>query len=326
MPNKDYWIFDDSAETNDKYGCPPNDRSITELLDSGIILVNKPSGPTSHQLTAWARDLLGLNRLGHGGTLDPFATGLLTLLCGRATKITNIVLNSNKSYIAVLRFADVVTSEELENVLDIIKGEIYNVPPKDSAVKVQVRTRMIFSNKLLDFDKDGKIAIIHVSCNAGTYIRTLAKDIGLLLGTKCDLTELHRDNTGSFNESMACTMHQLTDAVFLWNNQGDDQGLKKLISPIESVLRNLPKAYVKDGAASAVSHGAPLARPGLVKIAKGIKKGDTIIIMSLKEEAVAIANLEIDSDNLIDIKSGQIATSQSVLMAPGTYPQTWSTK
>ena len=66
MPNQDYWIFDDSAETNDKYGCPPNDRSITELLDSGIILVNKPSGPTSHQLTAWARDLLGLNRLGHG--------------------------------------------------------------------------------------------------------------------------------------------------------------------------------------------------------------------------------------------------------------------
>ena len=230
MPNQDYWIFDDSAETNDKYGCPPNNRSITELLDSGIILVNKPSGPTSHQLTAWARDLLGLNRLGHGGTLDPFATGLLTLLCGRATKITNIVLNSNKSYIAVLRFADAVTSEELENVLDIIKGEIYNVPPKDSAVKVQVRTRMIFSNELLDFDKDGKIAIIHVSCNAGTYIRTLAKDIGLLLGTKCDLTELHRDNTGSFNESMACTMHQLTDAVFLWNNQGDDQGLKKLIS------------------------------------------------------------------------------------------------
>jgi len=121
-------------------------------------------------------------------------------------------------------------------------------------------------------------------------------------------------------------MHQLTDAVFLWNNQGDDQGLRKLISPIESVLRNLPKAYVKDGAVSAVSHGAPLARPGLVKIEKGIKKGETIIIMSLKEEAVAIANLEVDSDNLIDIKSGQIATSQSVLMPPGTYPQTWSTK
>ncbi|RJU82167.1 MAG: RNA-guided pseudouridylation complex pseudouridine synthase subunit Cbf5, partial [Candidatus Poseidoniales archaeon] len=159
-----------------------------------------------------------------------------------------------------------------------------------------------------------------------TYIRTLANDIGLMLGTKCDLTELHRDNTGSFNESMACTMHQLTDAVFLWNNQGDDQGLRKLISPIESVLRNLPKAYVKDGAVSAVSHGAPLARPGLVKIEKGIKKGETIIIMSLKEEAVAIANLEVDSDNLIDIKSGQIATSQSVLMPPGTYPPTWSTK
>ena len=326
MTNQDYWIFDENPDTNDKYGCHPNNRTISELLDSGIVLINKPAGPTSHQLTAWARNLLGLNRLGHGGTLDPFATGLLTLLCGKATKITNIVLSSNKSYTAVLKFADTVTKEELIVILNELTGEVFNVPPKDSAVKVQVRTRMVFSNKLLDLDDNGKLAIIQISCNAGTYVRTLAKDIGLIIGTKCDLIELHRDTTGSFEEGMACTMHQLTDAVFLWNNQGDDKGLKKLISPIESILGNLPRAYVKDGAASAVSHGAPLARPGLVRIEKGIKKGDTIIIMSVKEEAVAIATLELNSDDLKDIKSGQIATSQSVLMAPGTYPRSWSIK
>lgn len=326
MAIQDYWILDKNAETNEKYGCRPNDRSITELLDSGIILINKSSGPTSHQLTAWARNLLGLNRLGHGGTLDPFATGLLTLLCGKATKITNIVLNSNKSYVAVIRFENPVAEDDLKELLISLNGDIYNVPPKESAVKVQVRSRSIYSMNLLDLDDSGKVAIINLSCNAGTYVRTLTKDIGLLLGNNCDLIELHRDMTGNFDESMACTMHQLTDAVFLWQNQGDDRGLKRLMSPIEIILNKLPKIYVKDGAVSAVSHGAPLAKPGIVRAAKGIKKGDSVIILSLKEEAVAIATLNVNSEDLVNMSSGQVATAQSVLMVPGTYPQTWATK
>ncbi|MCP2507744.1 MAG: RNA-guided pseudouridylation complex pseudouridine synthase subunit Cbf5 [Candidatus Thalassarchaeaceae archaeon] len=326
MAIQDYWILDKNAETNEKYGCRPNDRSITELLDSGIILINKSSGPTSHQLTAWARNLLGLNRLGHGGTLDPFATGLLTLLCGKATKITNIVLNSNKSYVAVIRFENPVAKDDLKELLISLNGDIYNVPPKESAVKVQVRSRSIYSMNLLDLDDSGKVAIINLSCNAGTYVRTLTKDIGLLLGNNCDLIELHRDMTGNFDESMACTMHQLTDAVFLWQNQGDDRGLKRLMSPIEIILNKLPKIYVKDGAVSAVSHGAPLAKPGIVRAAKGIKKGDSVIILSLKEEAVAIATLNVNSEDLVNMSSGQVATAQSVLMVPGTYPQTWATK
>ena len=326
MAIQDYWILDKNAETNEKYGCRPNDRSITELLDSGIILINKSSGPTSHQLTAWARNLLGLNRLGHGGTLDPFATGLLTFLCGKATKITNIVLNSNKSYVAVIRFENPVAKDDLKELLISLNGDIYNVPPKESAVKVQVRSRSIYSMNLLDLDDSGKVAIINLSCNAGTYVRTLTKDIGLLLGNNCDLIELHRDMTGNFDESMACTMHQLTDAVFLWQNQGDDRGLKRLMSPIEIILNKLPKIYVKDGAVSAVSHGAPLAKPGIVRAAKGIKKGDSVIILSLKEEAVAIATLNVNSEDLVNMSSGQVATAQSVLMVPGTYPQTWATK
>ena len=109
-------------------------------------------------MTAWARNLLGLNRLGHGGTLDPFATGLLTLLCGKATKITNIVLNSNKSYVAVVRFENPVSKDDLTELLNSLNGDIYNVPPKESAVKVQVRSRMIYSMNLLDLDDSGKVA------------------------------------------------------------------------------------------------------------------------------------------------------------------------
>ena len=82
-------ILDDSAKTDVKYGCKPAERSLDTLLDAGVILVDKPRGPSSHQLTAWAREMLGIQRLGHGGTLDPFATGLLTMLCNCVKNTTN---------------------------------------------------------------------------------------------------------------------------------------------------------------------------------------------------------------------------------------------
>ena len=83
----------ESVTTDSKSGTYPSSRDIEDLLSSGAILVNKPRGPTSHQLAAWARNLLGIKKLGHGGTLDPFATGVLTLLCGRATRLTDSVLS-----------------------------------------------------------------------------------------------------------------------------------------------------------------------------------------------------------------------------------------
>ena len=120
-----------------------------QLLECGVILIDKPSGPSSHQLAAWARSLLGINRIGHGGTLDPFATGLLTLLCGRSTKITGELLKKPKSYVAVIRFKRPIEGGELLGLVSQMKGEIYNVPPKESAVKIQVRTRELTKSDLL---------------------------------------------------------------------------------------------------------------------------------------------------------------------------------
>ena len=110
-------------------------------MQSGIILVDKPAGPSSHQLAAWAREILGLKRLGHGGTLDPFATGGLTLLLGKATRLTEFILSTDKTYIAVLKIDPKHNPSEIEGVLSGLSGEIYNVPPLESAVKVRVRTR-----------------------------------------------------------------------------------------------------------------------------------------------------------------------------------------
>ncbi len=176
---------------------------------------------------------------------------------------------------------------------------------------------------MLDSSSDQKLHVVSINCDAGTYIRTLSKDIGLILGSKCELLELHREGSGRFDESMACSMQQLADAVFLWREHDDERGLKKLISPIEGLLYDLPNLVIKDGAVAAMSHGAPLTRPGLVSVPRGIKGGTKVLASSIKGEAVAIAELSMDSDQLESISSGEVATAIRVLMPSGTYPQTW---
>jgi H/ACA ribonucleoprotein complex subunit 4 len=300
------------------------ERSLDELLGSGILLVKKPRGPTSHQLTAWIRNVLGITKIGHGGTLDPMATGLLTILCGRATRLTDIILKGDKRYISVIRFGRNIELEELEALLASLVGEIYNVPPKESAVKVQVRTRTISSLRLLDFDFDSRIAAIEISCVAGTYIRTLTRDIGLLLNTSCEMLELHRDKTSIFDESMACNMHQLVDAIFLWKEHNDERSLRKLLTPVESILTKIPSITIKDGAVAAMTHGAPLARPGVVNASSKITSGSLVVINSMKGEAVAVAEISVDIDEVSNMKKGQVAVAKSVLMPTGIYPQNWS--
>ena len=317
-------IFDKDAVTNPKFGSVPSDRSLDELLSSGILLVKKPRGPTSHQLTAWIRNILGITKIGHGGTLDPMATGLLTILCGRATRLTDIILKGDKRYISIIRFGRDIDSIELEELLNSLVGEIYNVPPKESAVKVQVRTRTITSLSLLDFDSSSRIAAVEISCVAGTYIRTLTRDIGLLLDTSCEMLELHRDRTSIFDESMACNMHQLADAIFLWKEHNDERSLRKLLTPVETILTKIPSIMIKDGAVAAMTHGAPLARPGVVNASSGISSGSLVVISSMKGEAVAVANTSVDIDEVLNMTKGQVAVAKSVLMPTGIYPQNWS--
>ena len=96
-------ILDGDAKTSSAHGCIPSERTVEELLQAGIIVIDKPAGPNSHQVSAWARDILGVEKLGHGGTLDPFATGVLLLLSGRSMRLTKKVLAHDKTYVAILR-------------------------------------------------------------------------------------------------------------------------------------------------------------------------------------------------------------------------------
>ncbi|MGB0628885.1 MAG: RNA-guided pseudouridylation complex pseudouridine synthase subunit Cbf5 [Candidatus Thalassarchaeaceae archaeon] len=316
-------VIDESPAKTSRHGKIPSERGLEALMEAGVILVDKPPGPSSHQLASWARDILGLKRLGHGGTLDPFATGALTLLLGKATRLTEVVLSGNKTYIAVLKIDSSISSRQVEEVLERFSGEIYNVPPLESAVKIRVRTRTIQEIKLLESDQEDGLHTVSVSCQAGTYIRTLARDIGLMLGTPCVLSELHRHSTGSFEQSSLCTMQQLADAAML-AEEGDEESLCRLIAPVERILGSIPGVWVRDSAIASICHGAPLAVPGVVSLDSGMSAGDKTVIWSAKGEAIAVGEMIVDSSDVPNMTEGELVKPKIVLMDKDEYPGAWS--
>ncbi|MDP6378298.1 MAG: RNA-guided pseudouridylation complex pseudouridine synthase subunit Cbf5 [Candidatus Thalassarchaeaceae archaeon] len=321
MSSDNWTVLDKDATTEAKYGCAPEDRTIEQLLEGGWILLDKPSGPSSHQLAAWAREMLGVEKLGHGGTLDPFATGGLVLLSGSATRLTGRVLKGDKMYICVIRLPSDVNDEALSGAISNLKGRIHNVPPKESAVKVQVRQRSINSFDIVD--RDDRILLCKIDCEAGTYVRTLTRDLGLLLDGEVELLELRRGRSGPYSEDDAITMHQLSDAIHLWKQHDQPAAMKKILLPVESLLEGIPQITIKDGAASALSHGAPLASPGIVGIAHDVMRGDEVAIMSLKGEIVCLGTMSVNGSDVPNMNGGEVARPNLVLMPPETYPKRW---
>lgn len=312
--------IDKEAKTSSAHGCAPSERTIEELLEAGMIVIDKPQGPNSHQVSAWARDILGLEKLGHGGTLDPFATGVLVLLSGRSMRLAKKVLSHDKTYVGVLRAPNKFDEQALERAIAQMCGQVYNVPPEISAVKIQVRSRKMQTTLL---EVDGRDAAIQVTCEAGTYIRTLARDLGLLLGHPIELKELRRTQSGRFTESHCVTLQELKDAVWLWREKGQEQAMRKILAPIESIVRDLPTVVVKDGAAGAIAHGAPLMRPGVVAVDDNLERGDSVRLLTLKGELVSMASMLTRTEMITEMDSGEIARPDLVFLPPETYPKAW---
>ncbi|MCK5560615.1 MAG: RNA-guided pseudouridylation complex pseudouridine synthase subunit Cbf5, partial [Thermoplasmata archaeon] len=213
-------LIKSECETDPAYGKPPEDRTLVELLNDGVINLNKPSGPTSHQVTAWARQVLELKKVGHGGTLDPKVTGVLPLALENCTKAMNLLLESNKEYVGVMRLHRDVDEVKVRGVFQEFTGEIYQIPPVRSAVKRRLRTRIIYEFEI--FEIEDHDILFRVACNAGTYIRTLINDIGTVLGVGAHMRELRRIRSGFFNENEAVTLQDIKDAYVDWKEDDDE--------------------------------------------------------------------------------------------------------
>ncbi len=308
------------AQSSDKYGCPPEKRTVEQLLELGIINVDKPRGPTSHQVSAYVQKILSVKKGGHSGTLDPKVTGVLPVAIGRATRIVQALLIAGKEYICLMHLHKEVEEEKIREAIASFVGTITQLPPLKSAVKRQHRQRNVYYIEVLDI-VGNKDVLFSVGCQAGTYIRKLCHDIGKKLGTGAHMAELRRTKAGPFNESTLATMSDLTDAFWHYKNEGGDKYLRHVVQPVENAVNHLPKIWVIDTAVDALCHGADLAIPGIVKLESGIEPDQNVAIMSLKGELIALGKSKMNSDMMMKKDKGIAIKTNKVFMQPGTYPR-----
>ncbi|MHA1594665.1 MAG: RNA-guided pseudouridylation complex pseudouridine synthase subunit Cbf5 [Candidatus Baldrarchaeia archaeon] len=312
-------IVKSEAETDPRYGCYPDERPIESLIENGVINLDKPAGPTSHEVVAWIKRILNVKKAGHGGTLDPGVTGVLPIALENATKVIQTLLPAGKEYVTVMYLHRDVPEDKIREVVSEFVGEIYQRPPVRSSVKRRLRTRKIYYIKILEIE--GRNVLMRVGCQAGTYIRKLIFDIGEALGSGAHMRELRRTRTGPFKEDETLvTLHDLVDAYHFWKEDGDEQFLRKCIQPVERALDHLPHIWVRDSAVDALCHGAHLTVPGIVKLHEGIKPGDLVAIFTLKDEVIALGRAVMSTEEILKKSKGIAATIDRVIMKRGTYP------
>jgi len=309
------------AITNPYYGKPPQDRSIDDLLDAGMILLDKTSGPTAHQIDSWIREMLHISKVGHAGTLDPRVTGVLPIGIGQATRALEVLSVAGKEYVGVMKLHKDVKKEKVLSLFQEFHGDIHQMPPVRSAVKRVKRTRTIYYLDLLEMhDRD---VLFRVGCEAGTYIRTLCVDIGKRLRSGAHMVELRRTRVGRFHEAELVNLHDVKDAYMFWKEDNDETEIKKAIHPLESLFDPLPKIIIRDSSVDAVCHGANLALPGIVSLDSGIEKDMLVAVLTLKEEGVATGRAMMSSDEILEKDSGICVDIDRVFMKKGTYPSIW---
>jgi H/ACA ribonucleoprotein complex subunit 4 len=314
-------LIKDEEKTDPKYGWEPRSRPLKEYLETGVINLDKPPGPSSHEVVAWIKRLLSLERAGHGGTLDPKVSGVLPITLGRSTRVISFIMKSGKEYVGLMELHCETDPARLDSVAKEFTGPIYQLPPVRSAVKRALRIRNIYSIGMIE--REGKYALLRVNCEAGTYIRKLFHDMGEVLGCGAHMRELRRVRAGPFKEESSVTLHSLLDAITLWKDSGDESLLRAIVSPIEESLWQFPKIVIRDSAVDALCHGANLASPGLLKVDRGIKEGAMVTIMTLKGELVCFGRANLSSESMISSDHGIVAKIDRTVMPPGTYHKGW---
>ena len=315
----------DQDLTNDEFGSYYDKRTIDNLLSYGLILLDKPPGPTSHETVAWTKRILKIPKIGHSGTLDPQVSGVLPMGLGEATKVLEVLLYGPKEYHAIGRLHSLPSKKEFDNVLTQFRGEIYQKPPQRSSVLRRTRTRKIYELELLE--QKERLFLIRVLCEAGTYIRKLIYDIGEVLGPGATMIELRRTRVHQFTEeSQLVTLHELADAFALWSEKKDDSKLLKIIRPIEDALSELKSVVIRDSAVDALCHGAQLAIPGILQATSNLKKDDLVAIYTQKGEVVALAKSLFSIDEIKEKTKGYAFETKRIIMTPNTYPKSWRSK
>jgi H/ACA ribonucleoprotein complex subunit 4 len=254
-----------------------NSKSIKELLEFGIINIDKSSGPTSFSVSEFVKKTLDLRKTSHLGTLDPKVTGVLPVALNRACKLTGFFLGEDKEYVGIMRMHEDISLEDVQKAIEEkFIGKILQTPPVKSRVKRQEREREVKSFELIE--KDGKDIMFRTEVQGGTYIRKLISDLGDHLKIGAHMLELRRIRAGIFKEKTIVSLYDFEKAVEEYK-KGNDKLLKKIIIPAEIVSEVYPLVQIKESIIERIFHGKPIHKEDLKGKAKGVT-GDIISVFS----------------------------------------------
>jgi len=291
-------------------------------FNNAVILLDKPEGKTSFDLISAVKRITGIKKIGHSGTLDKFATGLMVICTGNATRLTRFFLEDDKRYTGRIQLGietdtcdmtgKIISEKPFSSIdwnripetLSEFSGSINQIPPKYSALKIDGKRASDRMRSGEDIDlagRDVKIYSIEVTgtdplqghidfdvfCSKGTYIRSLARDFGERLGTGACLSSLRRISSGVFNISQAATIDEFKNAA----ESGDFDNRPFLLSPMD-VLKDFSKIILNDAGRARVANGALFSREEVISLEK--RDRDFFIISDNQENLIAIAEIDIE--------------------------------
>ncbi len=302
-----------ACDTDPACGCAPALRDAAQWVRWGAVLLDKPSGPTSRRAAERVGRLLGADKVGHGGTLDPKVTGVLPVLLGRSTRAADVLLGCDKSYEGTMSLHGDVDDAALERGMAALRGVIEQMPPRRSAVARRLREREVYRFEVTGrTDREVRFT---VDCQGGTYIRKLVHDLGLELGCGAHMTSLRRTRAAGFGIEECVSTEQVAEAA----SAGELEALRRVVRPVEEVLgRLLPPVQVEDGAVEPVCTGYPLAVPGVCAVGD-FNEGARVLVLTLKGELVGLGRALMRSEAMLEARHGLAVRMEQVLMEKGTY-------
>ncbi|XP_075873304.1 H/ACA ribonucleoprotein complex subunit DKC1 [Nelusetta ayraudi] len=307
------------------HGSNPLKRNIQDYVRSAFINLDKPANPSSHEVVAWIRRILRVEKTGHSGTLDPKVTGCLIVCVDRATRLVKSQQSAGKEYVGIVRLHNAIESEHtLARALETLTGALFQRPPLIAAVKRQLRVRTIYESKLVEYDPERRLGIFWVSCEAGTYIRTLCVHLGLLLGVGAQMQELRRVRSGVLGEKdHLVTMHDVLDAQWQLDHNKDESYLRRALFPLEKLLVSHRRIVMKDSAVNAICYGAKIMLPGVLRYEDGIEMHQDVVVITTKGEAICTAVALMTTAVISTCDHGVVAKIKRVIMERDTYPRKW---
>ncbi len=288
-------------------------RTAEELLNFGIINLDKPKGPKSIHVVNKIRNILEQPKCGHAGTLDPAVTGVLPIGLGKAVKVLSILSLAGKVYEGVMHLHGDTTKEQLQAAVKAFTGKIKQTPPSKSAVARREREREVYwfeIKKISGRDVEFETGVEH-----GTYIRTLCIQIGEHLGVGAHMQQLRRLQAGPLKIAGSVTVEKVKKNYFKYlKTKNDDKLIREIVLPPEECIAHLPTVWVDSGVIERLAHGSPVFVPGVMAFTSDLQKGSTTAIFDLENNLLGIGIAEVNAAELKGAKKGLAVKTDVVLI------------